>query len=325
MSKEMAIAEAIDRLIIVDLGLRGVIDKLYNAARNLYNKPLTLTAAEAVKDRVSNGDYVILITGFRVPPNFIQESDGPPGIAALANILTRAFNTRTLVMIESEYSIVMRRALNSLGIELSCSCDVKPGTAAIISFPSNLEEARTEAVKILDEYSPSLILSLEKVGMNKNGIYHNMGGLDVSKYHIKPEPLLEEAKKRNILTIGIGDGGNEIGMGNIVDTVRKYVPYGDVCRCPCRGGIAAVSKVDVLVVASVSNWGGYGIEALLAYLTGNVKLMHKPQQELDLIKATIDAGAIDGVLGKSIYSVDAIPDRIHASLIDIMNYLISKR
>jgi thiamine pyrophosphate-dependent acetolactate synthase large subunit-like protein len=74
--------------------------------------------------------------------------------------------------------------------------------------------------------------------------------------------------KEGVLTVGIGDGGNEIGMGNIYDTVRKVVPYGDQCKCPAKCGIADSTLVDVTVVATVSNWGAYGIEACLAALSG---------------------------------------------------------
>mgnify|MGYP001090435971 CR=1 FL=1 len=31
------------------------------------------------------------------------------------------------------------------------------------------------------------------------------------------------------LTIGIGDGGNEVGLGDIRDAVKKFVPYGREC------------------------------------------------------------------------------------------------
>ena len=50
------------------------------------------------------------------------------------------------------------------------------------------------------------------------------------------------------VTIGIGDGGNEIGMGKIPhETIVKNIPNGDLihCRVP----------TDHLIVAGVSNWG----------------------------------------------------------------------
>ena len=50
----------------------------------------------------------------------------------------------------------------------------------------------------------------------------------------------------------------------IKDAVRRYVPFGERCQCPCGGGIAPEQPVDALVVASVSNWGAYGIAAAVS-------------------------------------------------------------
>ena len=64
--------------------------------------------------------------------------------------------------------------------------------------------------------------------------------------------LFEYAAKHfsDIDLIGIGDGGNEIGMGKIPhETIVKNIPNGDLihCRVP----------TDHLIVAGVSNWGVY--------------------------------------------------------------------
>src|SRR5205807_1527308 len=62
-------------------------------------------------------------------------------------------------------------------------------------------------------------------------------------------------------TIGVGDGGNEIGMGKIPwDVIRRNVPNGGLiaCRVP----------TDYLIVAGVSNWGAYALAAGVALLRG---------------------------------------------------------
>lgn len=107
------------------------------------------------------------------------------------------------------------------------------------------------------------------------------------------------------MTIGIGDGGNEIGMGNILQSVIENVPFGSACRCPCGGGIASVTTADHLVVSSVSNWGAYALAALTASLA-NIPFEHGPVEERRLIKTAVDAGAVDGVTGKSIEAVDGL-------------------
>ena len=57
----------------------------------------------------------------------------------------------------------------------------------------------------------------------------------------------------DITTIGIGDGGNELGMGKVFDKVVSHVPYGK--------DIASSVSCDYLITCGVSNWGGFGLAA----------------------------------------------------------------
>jgi hypothetical protein len=197
-------------------------------------------------------------------------------------------------------------------------------TAIVGSFPLEIKAAEEKAKIILDENKPSLVMAIEKAGRNSKGEYHTMRGLNVSSLHAKVEPLIEEARKRGILTIGIGDGGNEVGMGNIKEVVEKFVPYAQMCQCPCKGGIAAESKVDILVTAAISNWGAYGIEACIAHITGKPEALHTQQQESSMLQYAIKAGAIDGVTGRNEPSVDGVPGPIHPTIISILEALIRK-
>ena len=53
------------------------------------------------------------------------------------------------------------------------------------------------------------------------------------------------------MTIGIGDGGNEIGMGKVLEKVAANVQYGSEIACTVAS--------DYLVTAGVSNWGGFAL------------------------------------------------------------------
>src|SRR5262249_41512170 len=103
-------------------------------------------------------------------------------------------------------------------------------------------------------------------------------------------------------TIGIGDGGNEIGMGKIAwDTIHRNIPNGGLiaCRVP----------TDFLIVAGVSNWGAYALAAGVALLRG-VKLpaeLFDPERERAILQAMVDAGPlVDGVTGKQTATVDGL-------------------
>ena len=99
---------------------------------------------------------------------------------------------------------------------------------------------------------------------------------------------------RKILTIGIGDNGNEIGYGNILDDVKKIQMFGEKCQCKCNSGIASIVKTDLLVPCSTSNWGAYGIEACIALLLKNPKIMHDSETEDRMLNAINNLGCADG-------------------------------
>lgn len=322
------IGEGIDRLITLDLRARGVIYRLYEAARKLVkNRPLALTAAQQITDTVDVGGYVIITTGFILPPNYVQESDGPPGAIALARALNLAFKAKPILITEEKSKEILLAALNAAEMrhvaveELAKKYTER--AVAIMSFSFEFDRAREEAEEILKKYSPSLIIAIEKPGKNSKGEYHTMKGLNISQFHMKIEPLIDEANRQGVLTIGIGDGGNEIGMGNIKDAVEKYVPYAKICQCPCKGGTAAESKVGLLVTASVSNWGAYGIEACIEVITEKEGVLHGPQLEEAMLKSLFEAGAVDGASCQNKPLVDGIPHQIHSSIVSMLKILIS--
>jgi len=322
MEKEKAehVAEGVDRLITLDLRARGVIYRLYEAARRLTGIPLTLAAAQKIMEVVRSGDNVLITTGFRVLPQRVQETDGPLGAVSLAKAFQMAFSAKPILLVEEQSKDILTAILNSVGMSTTGA----ERSASVLSFPLELKDAVGEAKRFFDVYEPSLVLAIEKAGRNSKGEYHTMRGLNISPFHAKVEPLFEEAQKRSVLTIGIGDGGNEIGMGNIKDAVEAHVPYSRLCQCPCKGGIAADSNVDVLVASAISNWGAYGIEACLAFLTNKPECLHTSQQEESMLKAAVVAGAIDGVTNRAESSVDSAPLHLHLSLISMLKALVGK-
>lgn len=50
---------------------------------------------------------------------------------------------------------------------------------------------------------------------------------------------------------GIGDGGNELGMGKVHDKIKQNIPNGET--------IASKESADFIITCGVSNWGGYGL------------------------------------------------------------------
>jgi hypothetical protein len=117
------------------------------------------------------------------------------------------------------------------------------------------------------------------------------------------------AGRRRAVTVGVGDGGNEIGMGNVRARLARAGAL--------MARIAATVTVDHLVVAGVSNWGAYGIVAHLGRMAGR-PLLHTPDEERALVTACVEAGAHDGVTRRREPSVDALGLEAHAAFVALL-------
>jgi hypothetical protein len=114
-----------------------------------------------------------------------------------------------------------------------------------------------------------------------------------------------------VVTIGIGDGGNEIGMGAIPwRVIRANIPNGATVACRVA--------TDYLIVAGISNWGAYGLAAGIRHLrgAGSDAELFSLAREGTLLRAMVERGPlVDGVTGKQKVTVDAVPlDRYLAVL-----------
>ena len=90
---------------------------------------------------------------------------------------------------------------------------------------------------------PVGLISIERCGINSKNDYANMRGVSIRENTATIDQLFSLAHKKGLPTWGVGDGGNEIGMGNLKDVISKKLSL-----VPC------VNKVDHLVIATVSNW-----------------------------------------------------------------------
>jgi len=114
------------------------------------------------------------------------------------------------------------------------------------------------------------------------------------------------------VTIAVGDGGNEIGMGRVHARVVRDVPHG--------AKIASVVRTDHLVVGGTSNWGAWGVTAHLALATGR-DLLHTPEEEARLTRAMVAAGGVDGLTGAAQPSVDDLPLALHRTVLRTLREL----
>jgi hypothetical protein len=270
----------IEDLIWQDAGSRGLT--AYAEYGEIENASLSLLKANSV----------VIITGFYIEHCQTGETDGPLGAIFLAHALEKLGVTVTLLT--SPYnSEILKAAAQEIGLSREVVVIEKGEEAAV--FP-----------QLLLDTELTHLIAIEQMGSAIDGKYYNMHGKDLSDKTAHFDSLFLLAREKGIVTIGIGDGGNELGMGKMYMTLYHKVEL---------GGIACVTPSDHLIVAGISNWGAYGLVAGLSYLTGQ-SLLHNAKQEKKLLETVIKAGAVDGRTLESALSVDALPVSKHMEVVN---------
>jgi hypothetical protein len=138
---------------------------------------------------------------------------------------------------------------------------------------------------------------------------HSMRGRDITAHMSPAHHLFEGGRPADVITVGIGDGGNEIGMGKVPwEVIRRNIPGGE--RLACR------TATDRLIVCGVSNWGAYGLAAGVRLLRGRGPDdgLFDVARERELLRAMVEEGPlVDGVTGQPTVTVDGLPFERYAA------------
>ncbi|HZK56766.1 MAG TPA: DUF4392 domain-containing protein [Clostridia bacterium] len=236
-------------------------------------------AAESLK----KADTVLIVTGFVIKDRLFGETDGPIGAVSIAGALEML--GKNAIIITDIYS----REILETALELACSETV----LEIINEHEGTDFYKT----ILDKYKPDCLISIERPGKAEDGLMYSMTGECISGLVPSMDCLFEEAKKRGLCTIGIGDGGNEIGMGKIKQHVIENVPNGDI--------IAASFATDYLILSGVSNWGAHALVAAMSILF-NKDLLYDVEMGEKLLRTIVDVGAVNGMTKQNTLTVDKL-------------------
>jgi len=290
--------ERLDRLMTIEVrptdgGLpAGIVVPTYLALRKHHGEPLSSLAARRLRVAVSQGDTVLIATGAGVAPNLPHgETDGPPGACVLARALAIGLGARVVVVTEQAHLGPVEACA-----ELARTTLGDRGSIEVAVFPSGEDAGRLAASTLMSESHATAVIFVERDGPNEAGHFHGIRGDrrpagTVAHAHL----LAREAGERGILTIGVGDGGNEVGFGAVRREVSRLLPR-DGRSKPDDTGVVTVVATDVTLSASVSNWGAYAISAALAVALGDANLVHRPEFERSLIAACVAAGAGTGPL-----------------------------
>ena len=236
----------------------------------------------------------IITTGFYILDAGAAETDGPPGAVVIGNALQSL--GYDVVHVTDKYATDI----------MSATADSR---ARVVDFPiSNDESSKKFADDLLKEINPSIVISIERCGFTSEGHFRNMRGRDITEFNAKIDYLFTGHPH----TVGIGDGGNEIGMGNLA---REVTTIPSLVKIPC------VTSVSKLVISSVSNWGSYGLVASLSKLKRQ-NLLPSVEEEQAILKKTVELGAVDGMSAKNENKVDGFTmEENSQTIVQLREYL----
>lgn len=200
--------------------------------------------------------HVLIGTGFPVVDTF--ETDGPVGAIALYNTLEH-LGAMPVIVCGQPIAGALSSHYRTLVIEVG------------VNDPQQAEKA-------LAHYQPEAIIAIERPGQAADGGYYNMRGESISQRTACFDHFLKLAQ---CPTIAIGDGGNEIGMGNVIESLEALNITPSITNC------------DELLIADVSNWGAYGIIALLS-IWHNEDLLNAIDP-IAILKFLSACNSVDGV------------------------------
>ena len=249
---------------------------------------------QAARFIMDHPGHVVVTTGYYITMSGGPETDGPAGAIAIGEALQSL--GRRVTYVTDSY----------MGAALS---DLAGDGAEVVEFPiADVETSRRAASEMLEKLKPDLLLSIERSGRTRDDTYLNMRDVEITPHTARVDYMFDS----KIPSVAIGDGGNEIGMGNLMDVIPT------IERLPKN---PAIPKVDRLVIASVSNWGGYGLVAALSRLAGR-DLLPTVEHETRLIGRMVEMGIVDGTTGDAVPTVDNFSTEENGAVLEQLRRLV---
>ena len=248
-TEDLALSRSIED-ILVSRNLRGM-----KTVQTHLEAGYCLRAARILHQCRGN---ILIGTGFPVVKTF--ETDGPVGAIALYE---------TFEKLGASPTIVCGRPLSEALSAQYRVHEIRVG---------NHDQREHEAQDALQHFHPDAIISIERPGQAADGGYYNMRGESISENTACFDTFMNQS---NCPTIAIGDGGNEIGMGNVANALQDL----DI--------VPSTTTCGELIVADVSNWGAYGIISFLS--VWNQRDLLAEIVPLYILRYISELGSVDGV------------------------------
>jgi len=311
----------IDNVIRRDPARRGII-----ASEAEYGPLCAGHLGEAARELAQSARFVGIVTGFYVPHGELPaaETDGLLGALMLAHAL-RAIGIEVTLITDEPCAGALRAAAEFAAFPIGHVHAAPLGDDAWAQrFLSKHAGRLTHLVAIerpgpshceasisMQPSGPAAETALERfrtmLDPDQHDRHYNMRGTAIDAHTAPLHRLFEElpSLRPAAKTIGIGDGGNEIGMG--------CVPWGELerrlegehsARIICR------IATDWNIIAGTTNWGGCALAAAVLLHRDRVEVLRDwdGTQQLRMLEHIVEHGpAVDGVTARREATVDGLP------------------
>ena len=259
---------------------------------------------EAAQMILDHPGRVMILTGFFIPKPYtfplpdggLVEFDGPIGAYGLGEGLRR---------LDFEVTYVSDKF---------CTFAYKdvPGAEDYVEFPiTGFKESSEFALKLLDEKKPSIVVATERCGVTAYQRYHNGRGWDISEFTAKLDALMDNHPH----TIGIGDNGNEMGLGNFAGGIIETIPH--------PRPEPTITRSTKPLLGCSSDWGCYGLLAALSKLTKR-DVLPTGQEVGDFIRQCSGRGMLTGSGQSGKFEVDGRPIEHQVELLGSLRRVLKK-
>jgi len=325
-------------LIQEDVGKRGLRADPHHNLVNAWPEDFT-NACKSLGEHPAPG--LAVVTGFFIPTATppAGETDGPLGALFLARALVPL--GVPVVLVTDDFCV---RAI-AAGLA-ECGLRKQVPVVTLPTYEQAKDMTDTEYWQYFDDRKGianlTHLLAIERVGpshthdevaLEHRDRCHTMRGRDITELMspahrlflpsppgkgaggegVSQVPSLALRSQKNLCaTIGIGDGGNEIGMGKIPwDVIERNIPGG--------GTVACRIAVEHLIVCGISNWGAYALAAGVARVRGRTldASLFDSARERRILEVMVEEGPlVDGVTGKPTVTVDGLTWEKYAEVLE---------
>lgn len=265
-----------------DLAFKGDPRKTFTF-RHVSGKMPYRSAAEALLHRTGT---VFLVTGFYVKEAGTIETDGITGTWSLFKTLTELGNN-VIIPVDEAGEPVLKHLF--------------PEENLIFFGTEPPETSMERAREIQKTFNPHAVIAIERPGPGADGRYRNCRGEDISDHVARMDTLFGPPA----MTIAIGDGGNELGMGRLAKHLAETGDTRPVCPIPA----------DITLIGAASDFAAWGLVAALEAVARK-PVFPDPAEITEMLHYLERLGAVDGMFVEPAatidgFSIQQISDILH--------------